>query len=75
MHDPLADATLAKRELGVSLVATPEVGAYDAIVLAVPHAGFVSDTGRADLRRWARSNAVVYDTKSALEGVEVDGRL
>ncbi|MFP7721834.1 nucleotide sugar dehydrogenase [Lysobacter sp. A3-1-A15] len=75
VHDPLADPALARRELGVSLVAAPEVAAYDAVVLAVPHAAFVSEAGRADLRRWAKPHSVVYDTKSALEGVEVDGRL
>ena len=75
VHDPLADAALAKRELGVKLVEAPDVGAYDAVVLAVPHAGFVSEAGRGDLRRWTKPRSVIYDAKSALEGVEVDGRL
>ncbi|MBZ4038789.1 hypothetical protein [Novilysobacter selenitireducens] len=45
------------------------------VVLAVPHAGFASEAGRGDLRRWTKPHSVIYDAKSALEGVEVDGRL
>ena len=75
VHDPWADIEEARRELGLSLVADPAAGAYDAVVLAVAHSEFRAlhpDT----LRRWLKPGAsVVFDTKSALDPSVVDGRL
>ena len=35
VHDPWADAAAAREEFGIDVVATPRIGTYDAIVLAL----------------------------------------
>ncbi len=52
----------------------PEAGAYDAVVLAVPHREFVA-LGGEGVRRLGRENAVVFDVKSALPAEAADLRL
>ncbi|WP_147653672.1 nucleotide sugar dehydrogenase [Vulcaniibacterium gelatinicum] len=71
VHDPVADPAEAEAELGLRLLAEPEAGAYDAIVLAVAHGAF----RQADVRRWGKPGCVVYDVKSVLDRGLVDGRL
>jgi UDP-N-acetyl-D-galactosamine dehydrogenase len=74
VHDPWAGAEAAKHEYGFELVATPAVGAYDAVVLAVPHRQFAA-LGAAGIRRFCRPNAVLYDVKQFLPKDQVDERL
>jgi UDP-N-acetyl-D-galactosamine dehydrogenase len=74
IHDPWADAGEARHEYGVDLVETPEVGSYDATVLAVCHQQFV-DLGEAGIRAWGKSNALLFDVKSALPAGAADWRL
>lgn len=74
VFDPCVDADEARREYGLELVASPAPGAYDAVVLAVPHAGFLRD-GAAGVRAWGHDGAVVFDVKGALPRDAVDGRL
>jgi UDP-N-acetyl-D-galactosamine dehydrogenase len=50
VFDPWADAAEAQREYGISLVAQPQEGAYDAIILAVAHHQF-KDMGEAAIRK------------------------
>ena len=72
-YDPWADRAEARHEYGIELLSdAPEVGAYDAIVIAVAHDQFRDGT---DVRRWANGRAVVYDIKGALPAEMVDGRL
>ena len=74
VHDPWIDAAEAEREHGLRLVATPEPGAYDAVVLAVAHREFVA-LGAAGVRAFGKPVSVVYDVKSVLPREAVDGRL
>lgn len=74
IHDPWADAGEARHEYGVDLVETPEVVSYDAVVLAVCHQQFV-DMGEAGIRAWGKSNALLFDVKSALPAGTADWRL
>jgi len=74
VHDPCVDPAEAQREYGLSLVATPAAGAYDAIVLAVAHREFKA-AGAAAIRAYARRGGVLYDVKSVLPAADVDGRL
>ncbi len=74
IHDPWIDAADARHEYGLDLIADPQKGAYDAIVLAVAHRQFV-DQGVESIRAHGRKGAVLYDVKSAFGKDDVDGRL
>ena len=73
--DPWVDTAEAREEYALDLLeAEPEAGAYDAVVLAVPHREFVALAGDG-VRRLGRENAVVFDVKSALPPEAADLRL
>ena len=74
VHDPWADAGQARTELGVELVDTPVAGAYDAVILAVPHARLL-EAGTGAIRAYGKERCVLYDVKSALPEGVADGRL
>ena len=74
VHDPHADPDECQRECGFRPIATPVVGAYDAIVIAVGHREY-QDWGVAGIRVLAKPNAVIYDVKYVLPANAVDGRL
>ena len=74
VHDPWADPDEARAEYGYELVAEPEEGAYDAIVLAVAHEQLRS-LGAAAMRRWGRQEHVLFDLKSVFPREDSDLRL
>ena len=74
VHDPWVEAAEAGHEYGLSLVASPEAGVYDAVVLAVAHAGFAA-LGGEGVRAFGKPESVVYDVKHVLPRDAVDGRL
>lgn len=74
VHDPWVDATEARQEYGLDLVATPELGAYDGIVLAVAHDEYRAQ-GIMALRGYARPRHVLCDLKSMFARDESDLRL
>ncbi len=74
VHDPWADAGQAQAELGFGLTEKPLEGAYDAIVLAVPHQQFIANAVK-NISRWRKPHSVVFDLKNALPGEIVDERL
>ena len=74
VHDPWVDAAEARHEYGLDPVTEPEVGAYDAIIIAVGHRQF-AELGAAGLRRFGKPGAVLYDVKYVLPLEAVDGRL
>jgi UDP-N-acetyl-D-glucosamine/UDP-N-acetyl-D-galactosamine dehydrogenase len=74
VYDPWVSAAEAEHEYGIKIVAEPERGAYDAIVLAVAHREFV-ELGAEGIKRLGTPNLVIYDIKSALPKDQVDGRL
>jgi UDP-N-acetyl-D-galactosamine dehydrogenase len=73
VHDPWATSEDVKHEYGFELVGAEELekGAYDAVILAVAHERFRS----LDVARLRNENGVVYDVKSFLDPMVVDGRL
>jgi UDP-N-acetyl-D-galactosamine dehydrogenase len=74
VHDPWVDAADAKAEYGIDLVAEPESGVYDTIVIAVGHRQF-ADLGAAGIRRFGKPTSLVYDIKYVLPQGAADDRL
>ena len=74
VFDPHANKTECERECGVTPVATPTEGFYDAVIIAVAHKEF-RELGAAGIRKLAKPNAVIYDVKYVLPASESDGRL
>ena len=63
--DPWVDSAEAHEEYGLDLVAQPQAGAYDAIVLAVAHKEFI-EMGADAIRALGKAGLIVFDVKSAL---------
>jgi UDP-N-acetyl-D-galactosamine dehydrogenase len=74
IHDPWVDATEAKHEYGLALVALPAQASYDAVIVAVGHQQFVS-MGADGIRGFGKPASVIYDVKYVLPREAVDGRL
>lgn len=65
IHDPWVDAAVAKAEFGETLITAPAEGSFDAVVLAVPHAIFLTDEA-ISINQLLRPNGVLMDLKSML---------
>jgi UDP-N-acetyl-D-galactosamine dehydrogenase len=73
VYDPWVDADEARHEYGITPIASPDAGAYDAVILAVAHHQF-AEAGQS-ARVYAKAGGVVYDVKGVLPRDAVDGRL
>ena len=71
VHDPWVNADEAKHEYGLDLVAEPQAGQYDAVILAVAHREF-TERGADGVRALGKPGAVVFDVKRALPRHAVD---
>ena len=71
IHDPWVSAEEARHEYGIDLVATPEAGYYDAVILAVSHREFIA-LGAEGIRAFGKPGAVLFDVKRALPRASVD---
>ena len=74
VHDPWVSPAQAQHEYGISPVAEPAQGRYDAVILAVSHREFVA-LGADGVRAFGKPDAVVFDVKRALPREYVDGCL
>lgn len=74
VHDPWADPLEAQEEYGIELVAEPAAGAYDGILLAVPHDVF-RGLGVSQLRNHGTPRHVFFDLKSVFDETDSDLRL
>jgi UDP-N-acetyl-D-glucosamine/UDP-N-acetyl-D-galactosamine dehydrogenase len=75
VYDPEVSPDEARAEYGIDLLAAPEVGVYDGIILAVPHRKFVMQSA-SGLRLYGRPGAhLFYDLKSVFSPDESDLRL
>ncbi len=72
--DPWVSSEEAQHEYGITPVAQPDSGAYNAIVLAVAHRQF-ADMGADDIRALGAENAVLFDVKYLFPAADTDGRL
>ena len=74
VHDPLADALAAQRELGIDLVAFDDLTPGDAVVLAVPHATFRDGGWPLVQGLLVGGRGVVTDVRGCLDrGARPDG--
>ena len=74
VHDPWADAAEAKHEYGLTLTESPKPAHYDLIVVAVGHDQFLA-LGADGIRKYGKTQHVLYDVKSILPRERVDARL
>ena len=74
VYDPLVNAYDAKNEYGISLVDSPSIATYDAIILAVGHKKFV-EMGINLIRSFCKNDHVIYDLKYLFRSIDVDLRL
>lgn len=74
VYDPKIDTGHAPANLNGTFVAKLHFGAYDAIILAVAHNEFVQ-MGTEQLRRYGKTNHVLFDLKYAFPETETDERL
>ncbi|WP_273544217.1 nucleotide sugar dehydrogenase [Luteimonas saliphila] len=74
VHDPWVSAPQAQHEYGIAMVAEPQAGHYDAVILAVAHREFAA-LGADGVRAFGKPDAVLFDVKRALPRDRVDGCL
>jgi len=74
VYDPWVDKEEAKAVYELDLIEQPELGDYDAIIIAVSHDQF-QDMGATGIKALGKDNHVLYDIKYLLSSDEVDGRL
>ena len=74
VHDPWVDAVDVHKEYGLALITTPELEAYDGVILAVAHDSY-REAGASALRCYGRPRHVFCDLKSVFARDESDLRL
>lgn len=74
IHDPWVNPAEAQHEYGLDMVAEPEAGAYDGVILAVAHDVY-RDKGCKDLRGYGTPNHLFFDLKNVFSPDESDLRL
>jgi UDP-N-acetyl-D-galactosamine dehydrogenase len=74
VFDPWVDKDAALREYDIVPISEPEIGAYDAIIMAVAHTQFKA-LGASAIRALGKDNHVIYDLKYVLNADESDIRL
>ena len=74
VYDPWVDVLEAQHEYGITPIAEPLAGHYDAIIIAVAHDEFKA-LGLANVQRLGRPGCVIFDVKHILPTGTVDGRL
>lgn len=72
IFDPWANKVEVKNEYGLDITNAIKTGeVYDAIVVAVSHAEFLT----VDFQEFKSSNGIIFDTKSCLDRSIISGRL
>jgi UDP-N-acetyl-D-glucosamine/UDP-N-acetyl-D-galactosamine dehydrogenase len=74
IYDPWVDPAEAQEEYGITPVAAPKSGEYDAVIIAVAHKEFRA-LGAQKIRAYAKPVHVLYDLKYILSSDEADIRL
>jgi len=66
VYDPWVDPVEAQREYAIDLIAEPEQGAYDVVILAVPHKQFCGCSAEIDLSTLVKPDGIIFDVKGVL---------
>jgi UDP-N-acetyl-D-glucosamine/UDP-N-acetyl-D-galactosamine dehydrogenase len=66
IHDPWVDPAEARHEYGIELIGEPELGAYDAVVVAVAHEQYVGDNRTLEVESLLKPGGIVFDVKGVL---------
>ena len=74
IYDPWVDGDETQHEYGITPIATPPAGHYDAIILVVAHHQF-KEMGADRIRALGKEKSVLFDVKYVLPADQVDGRL
>ena len=74
VYDPWVSKEEAQQAYNLTLIDEPQLGYYDAIIIAVSHEQF-AEMGLEGLKRLGKPNHVLYDIKYLLPSDGVDGRL
>jgi UDP-N-acetyl-D-galactosamine dehydrogenase len=74
VYDPWVDPAEARAEYGIAMVAEPEPGSYDAVLITVGHNQFRA-LGAEGIRRFGKPTSLVYDIKYILPQGAADDRL
>ena len=74
VYDPWVSVEEAQHEYGITPIAEPQPGGYDAIILAVAHDQFRA-MGAAKIRAFGKDEHVLYDLKYILSPEDADVRL
>jgi UDP-N-acetyl-D-galactosamine dehydrogenase len=74
VYDPWVAPAEAQHEYGITPVAQPQAGAYDAVIVAVAHRQF-RELGEPGMRAFGKPAHVLYDLKYVLSAQESDLRL
>ncbi|CAM8654885.1 WecC UDP-N-acetyl-D-mannosaminuronate dehydrogenase [Oxalobacteraceae bacterium] len=74
VYDPWISVEEAQQEYGITPIAVPVSGKYDAIILSVAHRQF-KEMCAASIRAFGKPSAVLYDLKYVLAAHESDLRL
>ena len=74
MYDPWVSSEEAQHEYGITLVAQPDTGTDDGIILAVAHHQFKA-MGAPAMRALGKATHLLYDLKNLLPAAASDLRL
>ncbi|MEZ5561087.1 MAG: Vi polysaccharide biosynthesis UDP-N-acetylglucosamine C-6 dehydrogenase TviB [Pseudomonadales bacterium] len=74
IFDPWVKPIEAQREYGLDLIAQPEAGKYDAVIIAVAHRQF-QEMGACGIRALGKAQHVLFDVKHLLPKDAVTARL
>jgi len=74
VYDPWVDKQEAEEEYGIMPIEAPQIGDYDAVILAVAHDEFKA-LGAKQMHSYGKDQHVLYDIKYLLHTDDVDGRL
>jgi len=74
VYDPWVDPREAQHEYGISPIAQPAEGEYDAVILAVAHHQF-RELGETGIRKFCKPESVLFDVKQVLPKGAADARL
>ena len=73
-YDPWVDNELVREQYKINQISLPSEDHYDAIILAVAHSKF-EELGIVNIRKFGKSNHVIYDLKYLFSKEESDLRL